>query len=236
MRPLMVSLCAQGLALFCAACSSAPTAPAPSKHTYRTPEVVAVVAPDSVAAGQRFEVGVIWINAGCETFSRWGTTTHGDTLALTPIVRDEAGSQCAEGPRAAQDFDSDIPAAREPRGVLYVKIRHAGPPIMVPVRVGSAAAAVRRFSVRLEDRLTGGPLAGANVRISGRWDEAEIGHLLAEGATGPDGAVELVRPCAASQFNFLCVDVVAPRVGWPDEALCCDRPCGTPQHMVFRVH
>jgi hypothetical protein len=235
MRPLAVVLALLALALAGASCSgSKPFGPTGPQYADRIPEIVAVAAPDSVAAGNPFDVELIWAAAEREELSRVDLATRADTLCLTPVVRRELGQTPAAQIGTQYGTHPGIPTDGMPRGALHLEILHAGPPIVLPVQIGDAPAPVRRFALRLEDRGTGQPIAGAEVEVVG-WRTVE-GYELARAATDADGKLEFTRPCDAIRFPQLSVEMTSLEYAKPNWVYTYEVRCGEPESMVFRVH
>jgi hypothetical protein len=236
MRLFIASLLMLTCALGCLSCGDTEQPTAPHMHlVYRVPEVVAVITPDSLALGQAAPVVVQWINSGCESLSRFDVHSVADTVFLMPVVQRDTTARCTLEPWVYPDVWT-IPASDLPAGTRYVAVQHQGPAIVAPLVVGSAPDSVVRISIRVEDRESGAPVAGARVSVWNVFVIGDAASLVGEVTTDASGEAAYIGSCDMRFIDAYELEVESPAVAAPNTIGWWAVRCGEPDHVVFRVH
>jgi hypothetical protein len=169
--------------------------------------VLATLAPDSVADGQAITVKMYVVYGGCETFEGVDVTFRADSMLVVPLTRDNSqpGHDC---PDILWEAEKDCIVIPPHAGAWRIVVAGgnaagAGPaPFVLPVTVGAAPAPLRRYDVRVADRATGAPIAGASVTlVRGDWSTANP-DTFATLATDAQGRASLAAGGAGSDSTY----------------------------------
>ena len=201
-----------------------------------TPNVIAVTAPDSIAAGDSLEIKIHWISGGCLEFRNFTLLSPDDTTyRLIPVAVDWSavpGIICLSSVSVASEsfVISDPPARR-----FRVQVESSSGPYELRVEGGAPPATIERHWVLVQELESKDPIPQAEIVLSEISGGYSPGPVLAEITTNIGGIAEVIISCPDTTRRY-DLEVVSPNRWygrlrfWRTGAR-----CGVPERTVIRL-
>ncbi len=208
------------------------TAPTWPRTVVRPSWVDAVVAPDSVAAGETIRVKVHVYEVDCESFLRFETSIRADTLVVVPIDHVIVQGDCP-GHIDTDERDCVVTPPRAGRWTILVAGAPASGRFVLPVVVGAAPATLRRYELRIVDAVTRKGLPHFPLTILRGTVLDFTRDTLATLVTDDQGSTSLTAPCGSdtTAYDVLLEDAEDP---WYDFVWTPAR-CGVSERALYVV-